>query len=69
MYLALVACKPIKGIAVYVWKHRHAAFSIGLIRSCGIHVIEGSEDNLYGRRAVTTWLSGGADRKLVHVGW
>ena len=65
IYLALVACHSIKGVAVYVWKHPQAAFSAALIRSCGMHVIEGSEENLYGRRTVTAWLSGAADRKLV----
>jgi lysophospholipid acyltransferase (LPLAT)-like uncharacterized protein len=65
MYLGLLACSSVKGLAVYAWKHRMAEFSVDLMRSLGLHVIEGSEDNLYGRKAVTNWLSGGSDRKLV----
>ena len=46
IYLALLAGSSVKGLAVYVWKHRLAGFSASLIRSFGLHVIEGSEDNL-----------------------
>jgi len=65
IYLSLLASSLVQGIAVYVWKHRMAEFSARLIRSFGLHVVEGGEDNLYGQRAVKDWLRAGPTRKLV----
>jgi lysophospholipid acyltransferase (LPLAT)-like uncharacterized protein len=65
IYLSLLASSFLQGVAVYVWKHRMAEFSARLIRSFGLHVIEGGPDNLYGQRAVKAWLRGGPARKLV----